>query len=78
MDGNEVLRDKYGNRLGEVVTRGSKSTVRDLYGTLLGSYDTHDNWTRDRYGNFRRQGEFARHLLKWSVGNETLTDNVTA
>ena len=70
MDGNEVLRDKYGNRLGEVVTRGSKSTLRDLYGILLGSYDAHDDWTRDRYGNFVGRGNLLATFLSGALAKK--------
>ena len=30
---------------------GSKCTLRDKYGNPLGSYDSHDDFTRDLYGN---------------------------
>jgi hypothetical protein len=56
MTGTEVLRDKYGTRIGEVRIDGSKQVLRDKYGNLLGSYDSHDDLTRDKYGNFVAQG----------------------
>jgi hypothetical protein len=63
MAGTEVLRDKYGTRIGEVRIDGSKQVLRDKYGNLLGSYDSHDDWTRDKYGNFVAQGNLLTTLL---------------
>ena len=54
MNGNEILRDRHGNKLGEVVIRGSISTLHDKHGDRLGQYDTHDGfhagqvWQRHR------------------------------
>ena len=43
MNGVDVLRDKYGNRLGEIQIDGSKQVLVDRYFVRLGSYDAHDN-----------------------------------
>jgi hypothetical protein len=51
MKGVDVLRDKYGNRIGEIQIDGSKQVLVDRYFVRLGSYDSHDNLTRDKYGN---------------------------
>jgi hypothetical protein len=64
MTGREMLRDKYGNRIGEIEIKGSKRTLRDKYGNRLGEYDSHNNWTRDRYGNPVGQGDLLATLLK--------------
>ena len=48
MAGREVLRDRFGNRIGEIEINGSKRVLPDKYGNRLGEYDTHDNWTRDK------------------------------
>ena len=42
MKGVDVLRDKYGNRLGEIQIDGSKQVLVDRYYVRLGSYDSHD------------------------------------
>jgi hypothetical protein len=36
MNGHEILRDRYGNKLGEVVIRGPVSTLHDKHGDRLG------------------------------------------
>ena len=64
MTGRKVLRDKYGNRIGEIEISGSKRTLRDKYGNRLGEYDSHDNWTRDKYGNPVAQGDLLVTLLR--------------
>jgi hypothetical protein len=47
MKGVDVLRDKYGNRLGEIQIDGFNQVLVDRYFVRLGSYDSHDNLTRD-------------------------------
>jgi hypothetical protein len=64
MTGPEILRDKYGNFLGEIRTEGSKQRLWDKHFNLLGSYDKHDNWTRDKYGNPVGRGNLLVTLLK--------------
>ena len=44
---SEILRDRYGHKIGEVVTQGSKRILRDEYGRKLGEYDARDGMTRD-------------------------------
>jgi hypothetical protein len=63
MQGTEKLRDKYGNILGEIRIEGSKQTLRDKYFNPLGSYDSHDDWTRDKYGNPVGRGNLLTSLL---------------
>ena len=43
MKGVDVLRDKYGNRIGEIQINGSKQVLVDRYFVRLGSYDSHDH-----------------------------------
>jgi len=62
--GREVLRDKYGNFLGEIRIDGSKQTLRDKHFNPLGSYDSRDDWTRDKYGNPVGRGNLLVTLLK--------------
>ena len=56
MKGVDVLRDRYGNRIGEIQIDGSKQVLVDRYFARLGSYDSHDNLTRDKYGNVVGRG----------------------
>ena len=64
MEGSEVLRDKYGNRIGEIQTSGAKQILRDKYGNRLGEYDANTNRTRDKYGNPVGSGNLLTTLLK--------------
>ena len=64
MIGNETLRNKHGEKIGEIQMNGSKSTLRDRHGNLLGSYDSHDDLTRDLYGNPIGRGNLLVTLLR--------------
>ena len=64
MQGTEILRDKYGMRIGEIRIEGSKQTLWDKHYNRLGSYDANDDWTRDKYGNFVGRGNLLVTLLK--------------
>jgi hypothetical protein len=59
-----MLRDRYGEKLGELVFKGSRTTLRDRYGYKLGSYDSDTNLTRDTYGNLVGKGDLLTSLLK--------------
>ena len=65
MTGHQVLRDKFGNRIGEIEINGSKHILRDKTGNFLGSnMIAHDNWTRDKFGNPVAKGDLLVTLLK--------------
>ena len=64
MIGNEILRDRHGEKIGEIQMNGSKSTLRDKYGNPLGSYNSHDDFTRDLYGNPIGRGNLLVTLLR--------------
>ena len=64
MSDRETLRDKYGEKLGELVFQGSRTTLFDRYGYKLGDYDFNINLTRDTYGNFVGRGNLLTLLLK--------------
>jgi hypothetical protein len=64
MKGVDVLRDQYGNRIGEIQIDGSKQVLVDRYFSRLGSYDSHDNLTRDKYGNVVDRGNVLVTLLR--------------
>lgn len=63
MGDREMLRDRYGEKLGELVFEGSRTTLRDRYGYKLGSYDSDINLTRDTYGNLVSKGDLLTSLL---------------
>ena len=64
MEGSEVLRDRYGNRIGEIQTVGSKQILRDRSGNRLGEYDARNNRTADQYGRFVGSGNLLVSLLR--------------
>jgi hypothetical protein len=64
MKGVDVLRDQYGNRMGEIQFDGSKQVLVDRYFVRLGSYDWHDDLTRDRYGNVVGRGNVLASFLR--------------
>ena len=64
MKGVDVLRDKYGNKVGEIQFDGSKQVLVDRYFVRLGSYDLHDDLTRDKYGNVVGRGNVLVSLLR--------------
>jgi hypothetical protein len=61
---SEVLRDQYGNRLGEIVIEGQRRIIRDKYGRTLGWYDAYDNITKDRQGRWVGRGDLLSRLLE--------------
>ena len=64
MKGVDVLRDQDGNKIGEIQTDVSKQVLVDRYFARLGSYDLHDNLTRDKYGNVVGRGNILVSLLR--------------
>jgi hypothetical protein len=63
MDGVEILRDRYGTRIGEVRITGSRQTLLDRYGYRLSEYDAHLDLTRDKYGTVIGHGNLLVTLL---------------
>jgi hypothetical protein len=61
---SEILRDRYGHKIGEVVAQGSKRILRDEYGHKLGEYDSRDGITRDERGRLLGRGDLLLTLLK--------------
>ena len=64
MSERELLRDRYGNIIGQIVTEGSRQTLRDRYGYLLGWYDSSNNFTHDAHGYIIGRGNLLTTLLK--------------
>jgi hypothetical protein len=57
---SEILRDRYGHKIGEVVVQGSK---RDEYGYKRGEYDSRDGITRDDRGRLICRGDLLLTML---------------
>jgi hypothetical protein len=64
MSEKEVLRDRAGNRIGEIETVSGKQVLRDKYGNRLGEFDPNTQVTRDRFGNRVGTGNLLLTLLK--------------
>jgi hypothetical protein len=60
---NQVLRDKNGNRLGEIREQFGRLVIVDKNGNRKGEYDPKTNVTRDRNGNRIGSGNLLTTLL---------------
>ena len=58
---NQVLRDKRGNKLGEIQDQGTKQIIRDARGNKLGEFD--GKVTRDARGRKVGEGNLLTTLL---------------
>ena len=47
----QVLKDKLGNKIGEIRDSGTIQTIHDKLGNKLGEYRTKPNTTHDKLGN---------------------------
>ena len=47
----QVLKDKLGNKIGEIRDSGTIQTIHDKLGNKLGEYRTKQNTTHDKLGN---------------------------
>ena len=68
MKGVDVLRDKYGNRIGEIQINGSKQVLVDRYFVRLGSYDSHDHLNSRQVRKRRRPRKRTRCFVEVGVG----------
>jgi hypothetical protein len=59
----QVLKDRYGNKIGEIRDSGSYQTIHDKYGNKLGEYRPNQNTTHDKYGNKIGSGNLLTTLL---------------
>ena len=64
MADKEILRDRFGNRIGEIETVNGRQILRDKNGNRLGEYDPETRVTRDRVGNRVGTGNLLVTLLK--------------
>ena len=58
----QVLKDRYGSKIGEIRDEGNKQTIYDKYGSRLGYYD--GRYTYDKYGSRIGEGNMLVTLLK--------------
>ncbi len=59
---NEILKDRYGHKIGEIRTNGNRQEIFDQYGHKLGSYD--GRYTYDQYGHRIGEGNLLTSLLR--------------
>ena len=59
---NEILKDRFGNRLGEIKDEGTRQTLYDKFGNRLGYYD--GRYTYDKFGNRFGEGNLLVAFLK--------------
>lgn len=60
----QVLKDKVGNKIGEIREQGGKLYIYDKIGNKKGEYDPKTNVTKDKIGNRVGQGNLLTTLLK--------------
>lgn len=58
---NQILKDAYGRKIGEIVDQGTKQIIKDPYGRKLGEYD--GKYTKDAYGRRIGEGNLLAMLL---------------
>lgn len=58
----QVLKDRYGSKIGEIRDEGNKQTIYDKYGSRLGYYD--GRYTYDKYGSRIGEGNMLATLLR--------------
>lgn len=59
---NQILKDRYGIKIGEIRNEGTKQVIYDKYGIRLGYYD--GRYTFDKYGIKVGEGNLLTMLLK--------------
>lgn len=59
---NQVLRDRQGRKIGEIIDQGTRQIIRDHQGRKLGEYD--GKITRDAQGRKVGDGNLLTTLLK--------------
>ena len=59
---NQVLRDNYGRKIGEIIDQGTRQIIRDEHGRKLGEFD--GKYTRDDHGRKIGEGNLLTTLLR--------------
>lgn len=60
----QVLKDRIGNKIGEIRDTGSVQTIYDKIGNKLGEYRPSSNTTHDKIGNKIGSGNLLTSLLR--------------
>lgn len=60
----QVLKDRVGNKIGEIRDNGRVQTIHDRIGNKLGEYRPKTNTTHDRIGNKIGSGNLLTTLLR--------------
>ena len=58
---NQVLKDRYGHKIGEIRVSGSRQEIYDEYGHRLGYFD--GRYTFDKYGHRIGEGNLLTTLI---------------
>ena len=59
----QILKDKNGNKIGEIRDNGINQTIHDKNGNKLGEYRPRQNTTHDKNGNKIGSGNLLTRLL---------------
>jgi hypothetical protein len=60
---SQILRDRYGYKIGEIRAEGTKYRLLDRYGYLLGWYEARVDMTFNKYGLMIGRGDLLTTLL---------------
>jgi hypothetical protein len=64
-----VIRDRFSNRIGSIVSNGHQLVARDKHGNTLGYYDPKKNMTLDKHSNLICQGNALSALIMKAAGS---------
>ncbi len=75
MNERELLRDRYGTIIGQIVYVGSRQTLRDRYGNILGWYEPSTDLTHDKHRTMIGRGDVCStapddRLAPTAIGDE--------
>jgi hypothetical protein len=59
----QVLRDRFGSRVGVMIDTGNEVVGRDKFGSRVGHYDKGTGTTRDRVGTKLTEGNVLAALI---------------
>jgi hypothetical protein len=60
---SQVLKDKHGNKIGEIREQSGRQVLYDKNGNRLGEYDPKSNVTKNKVGNRIGEGNLLVTLL---------------
>ncbi len=61
----QILKNRYGHKIGTIEDVGTKQVIKDEYGHKLGEYD--GRYTKDEYGHRIGEGNLLASLLNKSL-----------